>query len=80
MIGLALRAVERALVPDAVTRLGIAALVERTSRGLGSADPGETGRFARAMREFPIAMSVDAANAQHYEVPADFFTPRAAGL
>jgi cyclopropane-fatty-acyl-phospholipid synthase len=73
MLGFAVKAVENALVPDALTRLGISALVERTGRRLDAADPGETERFARAMRDFPIAVSVDAANEQHYEVPADFF-------
>ncbi len=74
MLELAVKAVEKALVPDALTRLGISALVERTGRRLDAADHGETERFARAMRDFPIAVSVAAANAQHYEVPADFFT------
>jgi cyclopropane-fatty-acyl-phospholipid synthase len=73
MIGLALKAVESALVPDAVTRLGIAALVERTSRQLDTADADATRRVAREMRSLPIAMSVEAANAQHYEVPAGLF-------
>lgn len=70
---LAAAAAERTPLPDAVTRLGIAALVQRTSRGLVEADAAATGNFAQAMRGLPIATSVSDANAQHYEVPAAFF-------
>lgn len=59
-------------LPDAISRLAIASLVARTDHSL-RADPGEVAAFARAMRTLPIAEHAQAANAQHYEVPAAFF-------
>ena len=59
-------------VPDNVIRMVIASLVGRTARSL-AAQPGDAAVFARDMGEFPIAVHADAANAQHYEVPAAFF-------
>jgi cyclopropane-fatty-acyl-phospholipid synthase len=66
-------AFERADVPDSIARMGVAYLVGRTARSLAHADPETTRAFAEAMTGFPIAMNTDEANAQHYEVPADFF-------
>ncbi|MDU0343224.1 SAM-dependent methyltransferase [Bosea rubneri] len=59
-------------LPDSVSRLVIASLVGRTDRMLAS-QPGNAAFFAREMAELPIALHTDAANAQHYEVPAAFF-------
>ncbi|MEN5081679.1 cyclopropane-fatty-acyl-phospholipid synthase family protein [Bosea sp. TWI1241] len=59
-------------VPDAISRMVIASLVGRTDRALGAA-AADTAGFARDMAAFPIAVHADAANAQHYEVPAAFF-------
>lgn len=59
-------------VPDAVSRMVIASLVGRTARSL-AAQSADAAAFARDMAEFPIAVHADAANAQHYEVPAAFF-------
>jgi len=59
-------------VPDAISRAVIGSLVSRTDRALTN-DPGDTASFAREMKHFPIAQHTDAANAQHYEVPAAFF-------
>ena len=73
LVAAAAGAVERLPLPDAIARAGIALLVDRTSRALGRADPAEERRFAAAMTDYPIAVHADAANAQHYEVPADFF-------
>ena len=73
LAGLATGAAERVPIPDAVTRFGIFALVERTSRALAHSDFDATRRFAHAMHDLPIATSVADANAQHYEVPAAFF-------
>ena len=64
---------ERLPLPDTLTRFGISTLVERTRRGLVGAPKGSNSAFAEEMRSLPIAMSVDEANAQHYEVPARFF-------
>lgn len=59
-------------VPDAVSRMVIASLVGRTDRSL-TTQAADAAAFARAMTQFPIALHADAANAQHYEVPAAFF-------
>jgi cyclopropane-fatty-acyl-phospholipid synthase len=73
LLGLA----ERGLLPDALVRLGIRRLCTgrlRTERSGGPA--GETERFrARiaALRESPVAIHTEAANAQHYELPPEFF-------
>lgn len=74
LIGGAIRLFEQSPVPDAVTRVAVRGLVARTSRSLVNADSGATAAFARVMNNFPIALHADAANAQHYEVPAEFFT------
>jgi cyclopropane-fatty-acyl-phospholipid synthase len=59
-------------VPDALSRMVIASRVGRTDRAL-AAEPGDAAAFAREMANFPIAIHTDAANAQHYEVPAAFY-------
>ncbi|TDR94268.1 SAM-dependent methyltransferase [Enterovirga rhinocerotis] len=59
-------------VPDAVSRYVIGALVARTDRAL-VASPIDSATFARDMTGRPIAHDTDAANTQHYEVPAAFF-------
>lgn len=69
----AIRTFERTPLPDAVTRAAIEALVGRTRRTL-SADAAQASYdFAAAMKSQGIALHPDAANAQHYEVPATFF-------
>ena len=69
----AARAAERAPIPDALTRLGVGFLVARARRKLDAESPASESLFARDMRDFPIAVHTDEANAQHYEVPAAFF-------
>ncbi len=66
-------AFERLPLPDSLTRAGIATLVGRTSRRLDRVDPAFERRFAEEMADYPIALSPDAANAQHYELPPAFF-------
>ena len=63
---------ERWPIPDRISRAGIARLVELTRRKL-AAERDPDARFATAMSEFPIAQHPEAANSQHYEVPAAFF-------
>jgi cyclopropane-fatty-acyl-phospholipid synthase len=72
-----LRAVERGSVPDFLVRAGIRRLV---SAGLRTrAQTGVEGRqraldrLLDEMRRAPIAVHTDAANAQHYELPPEFF-------
>lgn len=64
---------ERLPLPDALTRSGIRFLVGRTNARLASAPAGADEVFAAQMGSFPIAEHADAANEQHYEVPAAFF-------
>jgi cyclopropane-fatty-acyl-phospholipid synthase len=73
MVAAAVAAVERAPLPDKVTRAGIAYLVGRTARRLRATEPDAEARFAADMASWPIAVHAAHANAQHYEVPAAFF-------
>jgi cyclopropane-fatty-acyl-phospholipid synthase len=73
LVAAAASAVERFPLPDSITRAGIALLVERTSRRLGHVDPEAEREFAAAMAQYPIALNPDDANAQHYELPPEFF-------
>jgi cyclopropane-fatty-acyl-phospholipid synthase len=66
------KAAERTPFPDAAARAGITWLVGRTRRNLAD-NPTPDQDFAALMASRPIAEHADAANAQHYEVPAAFF-------
>ena len=72
LIAAATAAVERLPLPDAVTLAGVEFLVGRTGRKLAG-EPENNEAFARTMKDFPIAVNTEEANAQHYEVPAAFF-------
>ncbi len=68
---------ERGLMPDGLTRYGMRQLIARRLRDEG-ADDSELASSKRQLildhlRSSPIAIETDAANAQHYEVPAEFF-------
>jgi cyclopropane-fatty-acyl-phospholipid synthase len=74
---LALDWVEQGYVPDAVTRRGIRRLLEQR---LAELAPDDAEAAARRAEEFvldmdtsEIALLPELANAQHYEVPAEFF-------
>lgn len=69
----AVTAFETTPIPDLVRRAAVAMLVARTSRSLRRAPRDQTQDFAEAMRTRPIAEHTEAANGQHYEVPAEFF-------
>ena len=73
MLGLA----ERGLLPDALLRLGIRRLcAQRLAEEYAGGAQRMARRYARrleALRQSPIAVHADAANAQHYELPAAFF-------
>jgi len=70
-------AAERGWVPDRLIRGGIRSLLRRRLRDQQEAAPdgidAAQSRHLEAMRTGPIAVVPDAANAQHYEVPAAFF-------
>ncbi len=58
--------------PDFITRPAIALLVANARKTYASA-PSDEARFAVEMAARPVAEHTDAANEQHYELPARFF-------
>jgi cyclopropane-fatty-acyl-phospholipid synthase len=73
LASLATATAERLDLPDALLRASIARLVANSAKTLAAA-PGSDAAFAASMSENPVALHPAAANAQHYEVPAAFFT------
>ena len=73
----AARLAERGLVPDFLLRRAIrsrlAATLHELDRGGPSARHDRERALVAAMRASPIAIAAEAANEQHYEVPAAFF-------
>ncbi|EDY85944.1 cyclopropane-fatty-acyl-phospholipid synthase [gamma proteobacterium HTCC5015] len=68
---------EQKKLPDALIRLGIRQLLkqrldEQNASNLEAADEDKRALLA-SLHESPIAIETDAANEQHYEVPADFY-------
>jgi cyclopropane-fatty-acyl-phospholipid synthase len=72
VVSLCTNAVERLPLPDAVTGAGVSFLVGQRARQLRRQQSADAA-FAAEMRAYPIAAFTDAANAQHYELPPDFF-------
>jgi cyclopropane-fatty-acyl-phospholipid synthase len=68
---------ERGLLPDALLRLGIRRQCEARLREESAGTVEEQAqRFSArivSLSRSPLALHVDAANRQHYEVPAAFF-------
>ena len=62
---------ERIPLPDVIVRAAIQRLCSRTAARL--ADAAGDASFAREMAARAVAEHTEAANAQHYEVPAAFF-------
>lgn len=68
---------ERGLIPDPLLRLGMRRLMAARLRS--EALDGVEARYQQfqdrlaELREGPVALHTDAANEQHYEVPAEFF-------
>ena len=73
LVGKTLAVGERLPLPDTMARAAMQWLVSRTQQQLDTVQPSATLDFARAMKELPVAASTAVANAQHYEVPTDFF-------
>lgn len=69
--------VESGMVPDAVIRAGIRKMLrERLAEEDAGSDTANRARllkFIEQMNGSAIALRADSANAQHYEVPAEFF-------
>lgn len=68
----AIHALQDQPMPDFVTRPAICMLVSNARKRLNASSASEAD-FARAMSERPVAERADAANAQHYELPPEFF-------
>jgi len=64
---------ERVPLPDLLIRAAIQRLCSRTATRLANGDAASDALFAGEMAARAIAECADAANAQHYEVPAAFF-------
>ena len=64
---------ERVPLPDLVIRAAIQRLCSRTATRLARGNAESDAVFADEMAARAIAEHADAANAQHYEVPAAFF-------
>jgi cyclopropane-fatty-acyl-phospholipid synthase len=64
---------ERVPLPDLIIRAAIQRLCSRTATRLSAGSAESDAWFAGEMALRPIAEHTDAANAQHYEVPAAFF-------
>jgi cyclopropane-fatty-acyl-phospholipid synthase len=73
LTSLAARAAERLDLPDSWVRPAIARFVARARESLAQTPPQSEAWFAEAMSERAVAENAEAANAQHYEVPAAFF-------
>ena len=63
---------ERGLLPSGALRLGIRRLVRRRLQEQ-EGRPRALDAWIEEMGRSPIALSIDAANAQHYEMPPAFF-------
>ena len=68
---------ERGLIPDTLIRNGIRRLNQRRLRQEDTGDPVSQLKakmdFIEMLRNDPVAIETEAANRQHYEVPAAFF-------
>ncbi|MBA3696569.1 MAG: class I SAM-dependent methyltransferase [Methylotenera sp.] len=77
LTSLAINLAEKGLVPDSVIRVGIKRLsqtrLEEISAGNCEIGARIQADFVAAMNVAPIALVPELANAQHYEVPAQFF-------
>jgi cyclopropane-fatty-acyl-phospholipid synthase len=77
LTSLAINMAEKGLLPDSIVRTGIRRLSEGRLAEISAADCERSSSietdFITAMNQSPIALVPELANAQHYEVPAEFF-------
>ena len=75
LLSIALEAAERGLVNDQFTRAAIRYLCRERLRTLEAADAGANpaDHFLQTLITGPIAVDPEKANAQHYELPPEFF-------
>ena len=78
MTSLAMRLLERDLVPDFLIRRRIRDLLSARLKEEDQRDPEKQQQrlagFIRKLRQSPVAIETAAANEQHYEVPTEFYT------
>jgi cyclopropane-fatty-acyl-phospholipid synthase len=72
MLAFAINTAERAPLTDGMTLAGIDFLCGRAKRRLAT-EPDTELAFVESMGRLPVAVHVDEANRQHYELPAAFF-------
>lgn len=76
-LSLVLPLVEKGLVPDLISRLGIRRLLEQRlqeeDQGSQEANRRHLEGFIEQLRSSPVAIHTDRANEQHYELPPEFF-------
>lgn len=63
---------ERGLVGDRAIRAGIRRLLRERLKAL-AANPRSSAQWMQALESLPLAVDTDAANEQHYEIPAAYF-------
>ncbi|MEP7207933.1 MAG: class I SAM-dependent methyltransferase [Casimicrobiaceae bacterium] len=77
MTNLAISGIEQGLVPDPFVRAGIRRMVRQRLVDIHAGDAARSAEvaaaFVRELRGAPVALVPEKANAQHYEVPAEFF-------
>ncbi|HEY9276963.1 MAG TPA: cyclopropane-fatty-acyl-phospholipid synthase family protein [Methylotenera sp.] len=77
LTSLAINMAEKGLLPDSAIRSGIRRLSQTRLDEISAADCERSIRietdFITSMNQSPIALVPELANAQHYEVPAEFF-------
>lgn len=68
---------ERGLLPDSLIRFGIRRLLKKRLQREYAGDPEKRRQgyqtLLESLRQSPIAIETEAANAQHYEIPAAFY-------
>lgn len=75
LLGFAMRAAERGRLPDGIIRFGIRRLLKARLKEIGGQPQHvRLKAFIEESKKFAVAIETQAANEQHYEVPAGFFT------
>ena len=73
MVARAIRWAEASPLPDPAIAAGVGWLVARQARKLDATHPASETAFLSDMARRPIAVSPEAANSQHYELPPGLF-------
>jgi len=71
-MSIAIKLAERGLVSDSLIRNGIRRLLAERLRATEKADKSDAD-WIQTLEQTPLAVDTDAANEQHYEIPADYF-------